>query len=164
MKLPAHEYLDQAGLPYETATFPDSTEKGAANVAHALGFRESQMVKTLIFETGAGERALVMVPADRGAISGHLKRALGSRNIRLASLEAVRETTGYEVGSVPPFHWQPPGFRSFCDAALMKEDRLGVGAGVWGQEILVTPDTLVKASSARVVNLTDRERPVEEGP
>ena len=160
MKLPAHEHLDGLGIAYEVAEFPPSTEKGAASVAHALGFREAQMVKTLLFETGAGERVLVMVPADRSAISGHLKRVLGSRNVRLASSEAVQQTTGYAIGSVPPFHWQPPGFRSLLDAALMREERLGVGAGVWGHEILLTPQALVQASGAQVVNLTDASLPV----
>ena len=46
IQLPAHLYLDQHGLPYERRTFPAATEKGAANVARALGFRERQMVKS----------------------------------------------------------------------------------------------------------------------
>ena len=36
MKLPSHEYLDRVGIPYETLEFPNTTEKGAANVAKAL--------------------------------------------------------------------------------------------------------------------------------
>ncbi len=160
LRLPAHEFLDQAGIPYERGVFPSDTPKGAANVAHALGYEEAQMVKTLIFETGDGERVLVLVGGDRSAVSGHLKKAIGSRNIKMGSLEAVRETTGYEVGSVPPFHWQPAGFRSFVDAALMEYEVLGVGAGVWGEEILLAPEDLVKASRALVVNLTEKGHPV----
>ena len=64
------------------------------------------MVKTLIFESGDGERVLVLIGGDKTAVSGHLKRAIGHRNIKMASLDAVKATTGYEVGSVPPFHWQ----------------------------------------------------------
>jgi Cys-tRNA(Pro)/Cys-tRNA(Cys) deacylase len=118
------------------------------------------MVKTLVFETDRGERALVMLGGDQNAISGHLKRALGSRNIRLADPEVVKATTGYVIGSIPPFHWQPEGFRSFIEASLMGEPLLGVGAGQWGEEIIITPQHLVEASGALVVNLTDRERPV----
>ena len=156
MNLPAHEFLDRQGIPYERRTFPPDTEKGAANVAKALGYQESQMVKTLIFETGEDERVLVMVAADRSAVSGHLKKAIGNRNIKLCSLDGVKEITGYDVGSVPPFHWQPPGFRSFVDAALMSEKVLGVGAGQWGEEILITPDNLVCACDGFVVNLTEK--------
>lgn len=160
MKLAAHTYLDQLGLPYERRTFPANIEKGAASVARALGFREHQMVKTLIFETDREERVLVMLGGDQSAISGHLKKALGSRNIRMASPEVVKATTGYEIGSIPPFHWQPDGFRSLLDESLLNEPVLGVGAGQWGEEILISPENLVRASRAQVVNLTDRNQPV----
>ena len=157
IELPAHSYLDQRGIPYRRMEFSPATEKGAANVAHALGFQEGQMVKTLVFQTGEGEMALVMLGGDNHAISGQLKRALGSRNISLANPDAVLELTGYAVGSIPPFHWQPPAFRSFLDSALTEYSELGVGAGVWGQEIIITPDYLIAASNAEVVNLTRRE-------
>ena len=160
MKLPAHEYLDRNGIAYEVRAFPPDTEKGAANVARALDFREHQMVKTLLFQTGKGERVLVMVGGDRSAVSGHLKKALGNRNVQMAPPEVVKEVTGYEIGSVPPFHWQPADFRSFLDEALTREPVLGVGAGVWGSEILLTPENLVRAARAIVVNLTERDRPV----
>jgi Cys-tRNA(Pro)/Cys-tRNA(Cys) deacylase len=155
-KLPAHLFLDELGIPYERLTFPPDTDKGAANVSAALGYREDQMVKTLIFEAHTGERVLVLVGGNRNAISGLLKKAIGSRNVRMAPLDAVKETTGYAVGSVPPFHWQPDGFRSFVDEALMREDILGVGAGVWGEEIVMTPENLQRACNGIVVNLTER--------
>lgn len=159
IQLPAHQFLDRLGIAYEKRSFSDSTEKGAASVAQALGFRDRQMVKTLIFETDAGECALVMLGGDENAISGLLKKVLGSRNIHLASPELVLTTCGYRIGSIPPFHWQPDGFRSFLNASLLEEPVLGVGTGQWGQEILITPQDLLTASRAQVVNLTEREKP-----
>ena len=158
--LPAIQFLDELGISYDRRSFPDSTEKGAASVARALGFCERQMVKTLIFEMDTGECVLVMLGGDQNAISGHLKKALGSRNIHLASPELVVKTCGYVIGSIPPFHWQPERFRSFLEASLLEETILGVGTGQWGEEILVTPQNLLNASRAIAVNLTDREKPV----
>jgi Cys-tRNA(Pro)/Cys-tRNA(Cys) deacylase len=125
-----------------------------------LGFSERQAVKTLIFEVDTGERVLVMLGGDQSAISGHLKKAIGSRNIQMAAPEVVKETTGYVIGSIPAFGWQPPGFRSFLEASLVNEPLLGTGAGQWGEEIMITPENLIRASHAIVVNLTDREKPV----
>ena len=153
MPLPSHTFLDALGIPYERRSFPVDIEKGAASVARALGFRERQMVKTLIFETGRGERVLVMLGGDQNAVSGLLKKALGSRDVRMAKPEVVLETTGYPVGSIPPFHWQPAGFRSLIEASLMSEEILGVGAGQWGEEILITPADLVRVTGAAVVAL-----------
>ena len=155
--LPAHRHLEALGVPWERRVFSDSTPKGAASVARALGFGESQMVKTLIFQSGTGERALIAVGGDRNVISGKLKKAMGNRNIRLASPEAVIEFTGYRIGSIPPFSWQQDGVRTFIDEDLMEEEVLGVGAGVWGEEIMITPADLVRAADGIVVNLTRRE-------
>lgn len=159
-QLPAHEYLDKRNIAYEKAEFSPEIEKGAASVARALGYRERQMIKTLIFELDTGERILVMVGGDQNIVSGKLKKAAGSRDIKMASYEAVKETTGYVIGSIPPFSWQPQGFRTFLEISLMSEPVLGVGTGVWGHEVLITPENLVKASGAILVNLVDREKPV----
>ena len=155
--LPAHEHLDNLGIPYQRAEFSPEIEKGAASVANALGFPERQMIKTLIFELDTGERILVMVGADQNIVSGNLKKAAGSRNIKMASPDAVKEATGYVIGSIPPFGWQPDGFRTFLETSLMSEAILGVGTGKWGHEILIAPANLVRASRARVVNLVARE-------
>ncbi len=160
MKLPAHLYLESRNIPYEARSFPPTTEKGAANVARALGFPERQAVKTLIFQADTGERVLVMLGGDQNAISANLKKAIGSRNIQMAAPEVVKETTGYVIGSIPAFGWQPEGFRSFLEASLMNEPILGTGAGQWGEEIMITPENLVKASGAIVVNLTEKDKPV----
>ena len=160
MNLPAHDYLDTRRIPYERKHFPPETEKGAANVARVLGFSERQAVKTLIFQVDTGEKVLVMLGGDQNAVSGNLKKAIGSRNIRMADPEVVKDTTGYVIGSIPAFGWQPPGFRSFIEASLLKEAILGTGAGVWDEEIMITPENLIRASDAIVVNLTDREKPV----
>lgn len=162
MKLPAHVYLDERNIAYERKSFPPETEKGAANVAHVLGFSERQAVKTLIFQVDTGERVLVMLGGDQNAVSGNLKKAVGSRNIRMADPDVVKETTGYVIGSIPAFGWQPAGFRSFLEASLVKEPILGTGAGQWGEEIMITPANLIKASNATVVNLTDRDKPIVE--
>ncbi|HAV76420.1 MAG TPA: deacylase [Anaerolineae bacterium] len=157
MKLPPHIYLDERNIPYEMRSFSPDTEKGAANVAHVLGFTERQAVKTLIFQVvDTGECVLVMLGGDQNGISGNLKKAIGSRNIKMADPELVKDTTGYIIGSIPAFGWQSEGFRTFLEASLLNEPILGTGAGQWGEEIMITPEDLIRASNAIVVNLTER--------
>ena len=160
MDLPAHIFLDGRHIPYKKLSFPPETEKGAANVAQALGYNESQMVKTLVFESGTGEQVLVMLGGDKNAISGNLKRAIGSRDIRLAAHAKVIEVTGYAIGAIPPFHWQPPGFRTFIDACLMDEGILGGGAGQGGGEVMIAPNDRAGVSGGTVVEASKkRESP-----
>jgi Cys-tRNA(Pro)/Cys-tRNA(Cys) deacylase len=157
-------FLDQLHIPYSITSFPPSTQKDASSVAVALGLKEHQTIKTLIFETDHGEQVMVMVEGDQNVISGHLKKVIGSRNIQLASPDMVIQTNGYKVGSIDPFSWQPEGFRSFIDLDMMNEFILAVGAKVWGNEILITPIDLMKAMRAIVVNLTNREKPIFSQP
>lgn len=95
MDLPAHKFLEERNIIYQLLNFSPDTEKGAANVAQAPGYNESRMVKSLVFETGSGEHVLAMLGGDKKAVSGNLKRAIGSRDIRLAAPEKVTEVTGY---------------------------------------------------------------------
>src|SRR5258706_3823480 len=113
MKLPPHLYLEERNIPYEALSFSPETEKGAANVAHALDFSERQAVKTLIFQVDTGECVLVMLGGDQNAISGNLKKAIRSRNIQMAAPDVVKETTVYVIGSIPALHLQPCERRSF---------------------------------------------------
>ncbi len=152
----AIDYLNEQEVAFELGSFPPNTVKGAANVAEAFGFHPRQMVKTLIFESPQ-EAFLIMVGGDQNAISGLIKKVAGSRNISMCSPEKVKLVTGYEIGSIPPFHWQPKGFRSFIDKSLLQETVLGVGSGLWGLEIFITPENLILASHAIVVNLTSVE-------
>ncbi|MBX9668170.1 MAG: hypothetical protein K2X93_11150 [Candidatus Obscuribacterales bacterium] len=69
-KLPAHLHLDKLQIPYEVMTFSPDIDKGAASVANTLGFRERQMIKTLVFQTDKGECALIMVGGDQNVVSG----------------------------------------------------------------------------------------------
>jgi Cys-tRNA(Pro)/Cys-tRNA(Cys) deacylase len=101
-----------------------------------------------------------MLGGDQNAVSANLKKAIGSRNIKMAAPEVVKETTGYIIGSIPAFSWQPSNFRSFLESSLLNEPILGTGAGQWGEEIMITPEYLIKASKAVVVNLTDRDKPI----
>ena len=150
-------HLNALGIPYEAVEFPATIEKGVAAVAQALGdrFRPRQVVKCLLFETSTHEVVLVLVGGDQNVVSGQLKKAVGDRNVRMASPERIREVTGgYEVGAIPPFSWQPPGFRTFLERSLMQEPILAVGAGTWGQELVVTPHDLIRAASAIPIDLT----------
>jgi len=159
INLPARTFLGEHQITYERVTFSPETAKGAANVTQVLGYSESQIVKTLVFESGARERVLVMLGGAKNAVSGNLKRAIGSRDIKVAFPEKVIEVTGYAIGSIPPFHWQPPGFRTFIDTILMTEDILGVGADTWDQEIMILPAELARITGATVLNFSIKQSP-----
>ena len=152
MELPAHKFLDDRGVPYRRLSFPSRYGEGGGQRGPGAGLRRDP----------DGEDPDIHHPdyAGRRQVGrfGTAEEGAGSRNIKLADPARVKEITGYEVGSIPPFHWQPPGFRSIVDACLMDEEVLGVGAGVWGEEIMITPGDLVAATGAEIADLSGYRR------
>jgi len=51
-------------------------------------------------------------------------------------------------------------FVHFFDLELLNKEVLAVGAGVWGNEKLISPLVQLKAGSAIAVNLTNHELPM----
>lgn len=125
------------GFAADIHTYPAGT-KTAAEAARAVGCQPSQIVKSLVFEVD-GQPVLALVPGDRRLDPARLAQAAGGRKARRASLERVRESTGFAAGGTPPFG-HPRPLRVFADQALRRHDRLWAAAG--------TPTTVFAISLA----------------
>ncbi len=129
-------------LALEIRVFPDGT-KTAIDAARAVGCRPSQIVKSLVFEVD-GEAVLALVPGDRRLRTDSLAQAAGGSKARRASLNRVKEATGYAAGGTPPFgHTRP--IRVFADQALRRHDPVWAAAG--------TPTTVFPISLADLEHL-----------
>lgn len=114
------------GFTPKIRVFPDGT-KTAIDAARAVGCRPSQIVKSLVFEVD-GEAVLALVPGDRRLSTDSLARAAGGNRARRASLDRVREATGFAAGGTPPFGHARP-IRVFADRALRRHDPVWAAAG-----------------------------------
>lgn len=132
------------GFEVEVRTYPAGT-KTAVDAAQAVGCQPSQIVKSLVFEVD-GEPVLALVPGDRRLDTTRLARAAGGSRARRASLERVREATGFAAGGTPPFGHAYP-LRVFADQALRRHDRMWAAAG--------TPTTVFPISLAVLDRIAD---------
>lgn len=125
------------GFTPQVRIFPDGT-KTAIDAARAVGCRPSQIVKSLVFEVD-GEAVLALVPGDRRLRTDNLAGVAGGNRARRASLDRVREATGFAAGGTPPFGHAHP-IRVFADLALRRHDPVWAAAG--------TPTTVFPISLA----------------
>lgn len=118
------------GLALDVHHFPQGT-KTAAEAAAAVGCPVAAIVKSLVFITidGAGRRPVVaLVPGDRRLDPRLLASASGAVRAERASLEEVREATGFAAGGTPPFgHLRP--LPVYADVALRRHDPVWAAAG-----------------------------------
>ena len=103
-----------------------------------MGCQPGEIVKSLVFEVD-GEAVLALVPGDRNLQPARLAEATGGRKVHRASLDRVKETTGFAAGGTPPFGHARP-LRVFADRALQRHDPVWAAAG--------TPTTVFPISLA----------------
>ncbi len=113
-------------LSADIRIFPAGT-KTAVDAARAVGCQPSEIVKSLVFEVD-GETVLALLPGDRRLQPVKLAEAAGGQRALRASLDRVKEATGFAAGGTPPFgHAQP--LRVFADRALRRHDLVWAAAG-----------------------------------
>ena len=127
--------------------FPEGT-KTAQDAAMAIGCPVSAIVKSLVFVVSSedDEPVVALVPGDLRLDTHKLAQAAGATSARRATLEEVREATGYAAGGTPPFG-HARSLRVFADPALRRNDPVWAAAG--------TPTTVFPISLADLDRLAN---------
>lgn len=136
------------GLDAEIRFFSEGT-KTANDAARAIGCPVAAIVKSLVFVVeggGTDEPVVALVPGDLRLDTDKLANITGAARARRASLDEVKEATGYAAGGTPPFgHSQQ--LRLFADHRLRRNDPVWAAAG--------TPTTVFPISIAEVDALAE---------
>lgn len=118
------------GLDTEIHFFPEGT-KTAEDAAAAIGCPVSAIVKSLVFvvfDSHSEEPVVALVPGDLRLDTDKLADAAGMEDARRASLDEVRDATGYAAGGTPPFGHETP-LRVFADPRLKRNDPVWAAGG-----------------------------------
>ena len=117
--------------------------------AAALGVDANLIIKSLVFM--AGEEPILVVSNGRGRVDRKkLAACLGMnrRGVKFATARQALETTGYVVGSMPPFGHREP-LRTVVDTATTEQHTLyGGGGGI---------DAMMRLSSSELLRVTRAE-------
>src|SRR6185369_7418024 len=120
------DLLTQAGIAFREVTHePTYTSEDSAR---ARG--ESMKIGGNALLMRADDKTLVFVlPADRKADSGAIRKELGIRKLRFASREELLELTGLVPGSMPPFGKPVFPFPLYVDASIRDNEKIAFNAG-----------------------------------
>jgi prolyl-tRNA editing enzyme YbaK/EbsC (Cys-tRNA(Pro) deacylase) len=141
------------GIDVEISEFPSGT-RTAADAAAAIGCDVAQIVKSLVFMAdGAPVLALTSGAnrVDEVALAGHL----GADELRKADANEVRAATGYAIGGTPPFGHSEK-LQVVCDRDLIDHDVVWAAAGTPMAVFPLTPEQLLTATGADIVDLAQR--------
>ncbi len=140
----------ELGVDVAPRHFPEGA-KTAQAAADAIGVEVGQIVKSLIFGVD-GELVLAYVSGSNLLDERKLAAAAGGAKCQRVDADAVRTSTGYPIGGVPPFG-HVNALAVFIDPDLLQYDEVWAAAGTWHDVFAIGPHDLVRASSGTVIDL-----------
>lgn len=145
------EHARRLDVPVEVREFPTET-RTAQDAAEAIGCDVAQIVKSLVFM--ADDRPVLALTSGRNRVDeAKLAAALGASEVRKADAAEVRTATGYAIGGTPPFG-HATDLEVVCDDDLVGFDEVWAAAGVPTTVFALTPQRLLDATRARIVDLS----------
>jgi prolyl-tRNA editing enzyme YbaK/EbsC (Cys-tRNA(Pro) deacylase) len=123
--------------------FPAGT-RTAADAAAAIGCHVGQIVKSLVFRSGDGGPAVLVLCSGSNTVDTD---RLG---LVKADADFVREATGFAIGGVPPWGWSTPPARTIIDPDLLAYEEIWAAAGTPRTVFPLSPSDLVARTGGEV--------------
>ena len=145
-------FMEKNGIEGEIVHL-DMPTPTVETAAQAVGTRPDQIVKSVLF-TVREERVLAIACGtqliERRVIASVY--GVGRKRVRLANAEIVLETTGYPVGTVPPFgHPQP--IRTLIDPRVLEHAEVYAGGGAHNALTRLDPQNILAITQAQIIDL-----------
>jgi Cys-tRNA(Pro) deacylase len=145
-------YLRAKGVEARILTF-DSHTMTVEDAEKQLGVDKERIIKSLLFIDENGEPILGIVTGDRRIDIKKLRKACGSRRLRLAPPQVVKDLTGYEVGAMPPIGHKIL-IKTFIDPKVMRFERVYGGGGAVNAMLEIDPRDIKRINEAVVVDIS----------
>lgn len=152
---PQAQRVQQAlGPGFTVVEFEESTHT-AQEAADAIGCALAQIAKSIIFRAAQSGKAVLVIASGSNKVDEKKIRALLGEKIERASPDFVKETTGFEVGGVPPLgHAQ--ACTVYLDEDLKAFSTLWAAGGTANAVFEIGFDDLVTRAGAIVADVAKR--------
>lgn len=139
---PAIRILKEAGEDARCLEYDFVERGGTKDAARQLGLCEHEIVKSLVFDDGQGNRAVMALMHGDERVSLHkLQRLSGVPHLQPSSPENAERLTGYKPGGICPFGLRSP-LPVFAQASLFDCRTLYINAGERGVIAVIRPEAL----------------------
>ena len=156
-KTNAMRILDGLKIKYETLSYEDDGEhelsRGAAeNIAAKLGRNPAACFKTIVMRNESKQIFVFCQSAIHEINLKKARNASASKEINPVKPDELLALTGYIRGGCSPLGMKKK-FPTFIDQTALDFEKIYISAGVRGQQIVISPADLLKATDAQSVDL-----------
>jgi Cys-tRNA(Pro)/Cys-tRNA(Cys) deacylase len=153
-KTNAARLLDQLSIHYKLREYEvDPDDLAAESVAAKIGLPPEQMFKTLVARGERNGVVLAVIPGDQELNLKALAESAGERKIQLVPVKELQSLTGYIRGGVTALAAKRD-FPVYADETIELFDVISISAGIRGQQILVAPADYLRATKAKLADLS----------
>lgn len=145
---------DAAGLAIEIRTHAQPT-RTAEEAAAACGCDVAEIVKSLVFQGKTSGAPYLLLVSGANRVDEKAVAAELGETLQRPDAQYVREVTGFAIGGIPPLG-HATAIKTYVDRHLTTRVRVWAAAGTPESVFAVAPDALVKATGARVIDVTKR--------
>ena len=156
-KTNAMRILDGLKIKYETLSYDDDGEhelsRGAASgIAEKLGIDPAACFKTIVMRSESKAIFVFCQSAEHEINLEKARNACGAKEINPVKPEELLSLTGYIRGGCSPLGMKKK-YPTFIDESALKHEKIYISAGIRGEQIVISPEDLLKACNAEAVDL-----------
>ena len=152
-KTNAMRILDKAKIPYDVLTYEvDENDLSGEHIAVQLKMNPDMLFKTLVLKGDKKGYLVACIPVAKTLDLKALAKVSGNKSVEMVHVKELFGLTGYIRGGCSPMGMKKK-FPTYIHESALTQDIIGVSGGQRGVQILLEPDSLVKAAQARVCDI-----------
>lgn len=149
--------LDKSKIPYRLIPYEvDENDLSAIHIAQTLNQNIKQIFKTLVLHGDKTGHLVCVVPGDLEIDLKKAAKVSGNKRCELIAVKELLPLTGYIRGGCSPIGMKKR-FPTYIHSTVRDFDKVFVSAGIRGLQLELSPENLIKASNARIDDLTAKQ-------
>ena len=154
VKTNAMRMLDKAKIEYRTKEYEvDENDLSGSHAADMMGVDHGSVFKTLVLKGEKMGYLVCCIPVDAELDLKNTARAAGDKKVEMIHMKDLLAVTGYIRGGCSPIGMKKQ-FPTFVEESAVLYDEIAISAGLRGQQILISPQTLVTFIRGKFASLT----------
>ncbi len=145
------DVLKSLDLPVTVQELPDIT-RTAKEAAAAAKCQVSQIVKSLVFQTVASQKPILILASGANKVDEKLVGAQLGEEIKFASPNFVRKETGFAIGAVSPYGLIKE-IPIYIDQDLLDHAIIWAAAGSHHAIFSIQPQTLIRTTGCQIISI-----------
>jgi Cys-tRNA(Pro) deacylase len=146
-------YLDGHGVAHRVQVV-DGPTMTAEDAATQLHVPLEAIMKSILFTDEKQTPVLAILTGDKRADRNKLASVVGSSKVRVATPEATKEFTGFEVGVLPPVAHKNR-ITTVIDQKVMSFNKVFGGSGTKEALMEIDPHDVARVTDAKVADISE---------